>query len=113
MKEEKKIERFEEKIKTFKAGQRMKGQSDDVYQYDVTDDDGTIYSCIFRTPTRDEMRILFQLFSKDIIQANEHLTKICWLDGDEIIRSNDKFFMALNVKLQELLKYKEGELVKK
>jgi hypothetical protein len=112
-KKEKKVERFEEKIKTFKAGQKMQNKNDDCFVYEVEGEkDGEIFACLFRAPNRDEMRMAYQINSKDTIQANEFLVDKCWLDGDEIIKTNDKYFLGLSSELKTLLDFKQGELKK-
>lgn len=36
----------------------------------------------------------------------------CWIDGDEELRTDDKYFMGLSQKVSELVEIKVGELKK-
>ena len=104
---------FEERIKTFKASQKREGQNSDVFLYEIeNDDDNKILECYLKAPDRNVMRMVLAIINQDQIKANEILLEKCWICGDEILKTNDKYFMGLSNRLGELINYKVGELKK-
>ncbi|MCO5290517.1 MAG: hypothetical protein M9959_02135 [Chitinophagaceae bacterium] len=83
----------------------------DVYVFTVTDDDGTEKKAWLRKPDRKLIGYSGSI-QNNPIKSNEVLLNGCWLAGDEDIKTNDALFFGISNKLGELIKAKEGELVK-
>lgn len=50
--------------------------------------------------------------TKDPMKFNEIILTNCWLGGDEELKTNDDYFLAVSGTLSELIVVKEAELVK-
>lgn len=50
--------------------------------------------------------------TKDPMKFNEVILANCWLGGDEELKTNDDYFLAVSGTLSQLIIVKEAELVK-
>ncbi|MCK8143209.1 hypothetical protein MW871_15065 [Flavobacterium sp. I-SCBP12n] len=50
--------------------------------------------------------------TKDPMKFNEIILTNCWLGGDEELKNNDDYFLAVSGTLSQLIVVKEAELVK-
>lgn len=90
---------------TDKQIKELKAKHGDIYQIDV---DGK--SCILRKPNRQDLSYVAQV--KDPIKIAEAMLNSLWLEGDEEIKTNDEYFMAVSAKMDSLLVIKEAEVKK-
>lgn len=81
----------------------------DVYQIEIPEDDKI---CYLRKPTRTELSYGSKIGAQDPMKFNEHILNVCWLDGDEDIKTNDSLFLAVSTQLEEVLAFKKAELKK-
>ena len=81
----------------------------DVFQIEIPEDNKV---CYLRKPTRTELSYGSQLGAKDPMKFNEHILNVCWLGGDEEIKTNDSLFLAVSTQLEEVLAFKKAELQK-
>lgn len=79
----------------------------DVYLYEV---DGK--KCYLRKPDRKTLSAAAVIGKNDPLRYNEILLNNCWLDGDEEIKTEDKYFLGISGRLAELVEVSEGELKK-
>lgn len=67
-------------------------------------------SCILHRPTRRDLS--YASVIKDPIKMSETMLGQLWVAGDEELKTNDEFFMAVVSKMDEVLKVKEAEIKK-
>jgi hypothetical protein len=79
-----------------------------VFAY-TTDDGKRAY---LHAPTRKTLSAAATIGKSDPLKYNEILLANCWLDGDEDIKTDDRYFLGISAKLAELVQIKEGELEK-
>lgn len=84
-----------------------KSQYKDLYLIKVED-----YSCLLKKPSRKILSYASSIGTKDPIKFNELLLNNCWVDGDEVIKTDDELFLAVSTKLGELINIKTAELEK-
>jgi len=94
---------LEQKITGWK-GKYPKG----VFVYET--EDGK--TCYLRTPERKALSAAAVIGKNDPLKYNEILLNNCWLDGDEAIKMEDKYFLGISGKLADLVEIAEGELKK-
>lgn len=92
---------MENKIKEWKAKYR------DVFEISV---EGK--TCYLRKPDRKVLGFAAKASEKNPLAFNEVILKNCWLDGDEEIRTNDDYYLAVSGKLSEIIEIKEAEIKK-
>lgn len=90
---------------TDKQIKELKAKYGDIYQIDVEDK-----SCILRKPSRQDLSYVAQV--KDPIRIAEAMLSNLWLAGDDEIKTNDEYFMAVSAKMDALLVIKEAEVKK-
>lgn len=83
-----------------------KAQHGDIYLIEV---DGK--QCVVRKPGRKDLSFAM-LLKDDPIKFNETLLNNLWVDGDEELKTNDDYFLAVSSQLGELLQIKEATLKK-
>ena len=81
----------------------------DVYQIEIPEDNKV---CYLRKPTRTELSYGSKVGAQDPMKFNEHILNVCWLGGDEEIKTNDSLFLAVSTQLEEVLAFKKAELKK-
>lgn len=86
-----------------------KEQHLDVYQIEIPEDNKV---CYLRKPTRTELSYGSKVGAQDPMKFNEHILNVCWLAGDEEIKTNDSLFLAVSTQLEEVLAFKKAELKK-
>ena len=91
----------EQKIENWKA------KYGEVYIYEANGK-----KCYLRKPDRKALSAASVIGGKDPMKYNEVLLNNCWLEGDEIIKTNDEYFMGVSQVLAELIVIKEGKLKK-
>ena len=89
--------------------QAWKEQHLDVYQIEIPEDNKV---CYLRKPTRTELSYGSKVGAQDPMKFNEHILNVCWLSGDEEIKTNDSLFLAVSTQLEEVLAFKKAELKK-
>lgn len=83
-----------------------KKQHGDIYLIEVEDK-----ACVVRKPGRKDLSFAM-LLKDDPIKFNETLLNNLWVDGDEELKTNDDYFLAVSSQLGELLQIKEATLKK-
>lgn len=83
-----------------------KKQHGDVYLIEVEDK-----ACVVRKPNRKDLSFAM-LLKDDPIKFNETLLNNLWVDGDEELKTNDDYFLAVSSQLGELMQIKEATLKK-
>lgn len=89
--------------------EEWKAKHKDIFQ--ITAEDGSA-SCILRKPTRQELNYATKVSQKNPGAFNESIIRAIWLGGDEIMRTDDRYFLGLCAKLEEILEIKDAELKK-
>ncbi|KAA6346438.1 hypothetical protein EZS27_006088 [termite gut metagenome] len=65
-----------------------------------------------RKPDRKALSAAAVVGKNDPIKYNEILLTNCWLGGDEVIKTDDSYFLGISGKLSEIIEIKEAELKK-
>jgi len=68
--------------------------------------------CYLRKPDRKTLGAASVIGKNDPMKYNEVMINNCWLDGNEILRENDGYFLGLSAQIAELIEIKEGEIKK-
>lgn len=79
----------------------------DVFAYQT---DGK--SCYLHRPSRTTIAAASVVGKDDPFKFAEIILANCWIDGDEELRTEDRYFMGLSQKLSEIIEVKVGELKK-
>jgi len=69
-------------------------------------------TCYLHAPERKALSAAAVVGKNDPLKYNEILLNNCWLEGDEAIKKEDKYFLGISGKLAELVEIAEGELKK-
>ncbi|MEG2067705.1 MAG: hypothetical protein RRZ65_08725 [Tannerellaceae bacterium] len=92
---------IEQKIEEWKA------KYGDVYKVEV---DG--HSGYLKKPSRKALGAAAVIGKSDPMKYNETLLANCWIEGDEIIKTDDSLFLGVSAQLAELIEIKEAEIKK-
>lgn len=68
--------------------------------------------CYLRTPDRKALSAAAAIGKNDPLKYNEILLNNCWLEGDDAIRTEDKYFLGISGQLAEIVEIAEGNLKK-
>jgi hypothetical protein len=79
----------------------------DVFAYEV---DGL--ACYLKRPSRQVVELATAEGANRPFKFTEIVLANCWLDGNDELRTEDKYFMGLSGKIAELIEIKTGELKK-
>lgn len=69
-------------------------------------------SAYVKAPSRNDLSYASAIGSKDPIKFNEAILKNCWLDGDDDIKTDDRLFMGVAAKLDEIIETAEASVKK-
>lgn len=67
-------------------------------------------SCVLRKPNRQDLS--YASIIKDPIKLSETLLNQLWVAGDEELRTDDNYFLAVVAKMETVLEIKEAEIKK-
>ena len=67
---------------------------------------------IIRKPNRKDLSHATAVGGNDPFAFNETLLNDCWLTGDEEIKTNDDYFLAVSGQLDKIIEIKEAEIKK-
>ena len=84
-----------------------KGQHGEIFAIIVEDKIGYL-----RKVDRKTLSFASTIGTKDPMKFNEVILTNCWLGGDEELKTNDDYFLAVSGTLSQLIVVKEAELVK-
>lgn len=87
--------------------QSWKGQYGEIFSIVVEDKVGYL-----RKVDRKTLSFASTVGTKDPLKFNEIILANCWLGGDEELKTNDDYFLAVSGTLSQLIIVKEAELVK-
>ena len=79
----------------------------DIFQ--LTSEDG-LASCIMRKPTRHELSYATKMSKINPMAFNDCIVKSCWLDGDDVMRTDDGYYLGICAKLETIIQIKEVEI---
>lgn len=79
----------------------------EVYVYEVDDK-----KCYLKPADRKTISAAAVIGNGDMMKYNEVILQNCWLDGDEAILKEDKYFLGISQTLAELIEIKQGALKK-
>lgn len=79
----------------------------EVFVYEV---DGL--ACYLNRPSRQVIELATAEGANRPFKFTEVVLANCWLDGNDELRTEDKYFMGLSGKIAELIEIKTGELKK-
>lgn len=65
-----------------------------------------------RTPTRQEISYASTFLPKDQLGYADAILQNCWLEGDEALKENDKYFLSLVPQIDEIIEVEEVALKK-
>lgn len=88
------------------------------YTLEVEGDEGKIYSCILRKPSRQIIGQATGMMMPvggqvpDITQPGEYILKNCWISGDEIIMEDDDLLLAASMSAMEMIQIRTATLKK-
>ena len=65
-----------------------------------------------KKPTRQILAHATAVGSSDAFKFNETILNDCWLDGDDEMKFNDDYFLAISGQLDKVIEIKEAEIKK-
>ncbi len=65
-----------------------------------------------RTPTRSEISYATTFLPQDQLGYADAILQNCWLDGDNELKDNDKYFLALVPQIDQIIEVEQVELKK-
>jgi hypothetical protein len=65
-----------------------------------------------KAPGRKELSYAASTAGKDPMAFNDAILKSCWLAGDEEIKTDDRLFMGVAAKLDQIIETAEAEIKK-
>lgn len=90
----------------------LKAKHGHVFMYEVEDENGEVKRCYLKKPDRKVLSAAAVVGKNDPLKYNELLIKNCWLEGDDIIKDDDAYFLGLSSMVGDLIEIKQGELKK-
>lgn len=87
--------------------QAWKAQHGEIFAISVEDKIGYL-----RKVDRKTLSFASTIGTKDPMKFNEVILTNCWLGGDDELKTNDDYFLAVSGTLSQLIIVKEAELVK-
>lgn len=66
--------------------------------------------CILRKPSRKDYSYVSAI--KDPIKMTELMVKQLWVAGDDELKDNDDYFLAMMPRMEEVMKVKDSEVKK-
>lgn len=102
MKEKKPYQATDEQVAAWK-------QKHDVFLIEV-EEEGK--ACYLRPPGRNELSYAATAGKNDPMKFNAAILSSCWLAGDEDIKTNDKLFLAVAGKLDQIIETAEASVKK-
>lgn len=87
--------------------EEWKKKHGDIFLYEVDNK-----KCYLRKPDRKTLSAASVIGKSDPMRYNEIMLANCWLEGDEEIKTEDKYFLGISGRLAELVEITEGELKK-
>jgi hypothetical protein len=86
--------------------EQWKKQYGGVYQYTSGE-----LKCFLKRPDRKILAFVRET-NDTPMKFNEALINNCWLSGDEELRTDDKYFLGLSAKIDEIIEVETGEMLK-
>jgi len=68
--------------------------------------------CYLKKPGRNELSFASRTDGGDPYKWNEAIMSVCWLGGDEEIKTNDDYFLAVSRQLTEIVKVQDSYIKK-
>ncbi len=87
--------------------EQWKKRHGDIFGYAVDDKIGYL-----RRPSRQVVSLASVAGQNDPFKFAETVLVNCWLGGDEALRTEDRYFMGLAQKINEIVEIKVGEIKK-
>ena len=116
---------FEIKVEAFKKkygrvyhytvreySEKQKARMEKGENLDDEEPDGEEKSCFLKSPDRRTLSAAAVVGKNDPLKYNEVLLNNCWIEGDEVIRTDDSYFLGVSGVLSEIISIKEGKLKK-
>ena len=73
---------------------------------------GDVYRVDLKKPSRKALGAAAVIGKSDPMKYNEFLLNNCWLEGDEVIKTDDALFLGVSAQLAEIIEIKEATLKK-
>lgn len=69
-------------------------------------------TAFLKQPSRDQLKYGAAAFGNDPLGMTEHVLECGWLDGDEEIKKEDRYFLAISAQVDEIIETAEVEIKK-
>jgi len=79
----------------------------DVFEVTVEDK-----RCYLRKPDRKVLGLATSMGQRNPMKFNEVVLHNCWLGGDDDIKTNDDYFLAVSSRLESIIQIKDAEIKK-
>lgn len=79
--------------------------------WELSNADGSKVGYI-RTPTRTEISFASTFLPNDQLGYADAILQNCWLEGDEELKENDKYFLALVSQIDDIIEVEEVAIKK-
>lgn len=69
-------------------------------------------TAFLKKPSRDQLKYGTAAYANDPLGMTEHVLESGWLDGDEEIKTDDRYFLAISAQVDEIIETAEVEIKK-
>lgn len=111
----KKVEKTEKQLQDERRLKELKKQYGDVFflKFENEEEDGEEYKrCFLKSMDRPTLAAAKSVAMTDTIRMSEIVIENCWIEGDEEIKTDDRYFFGAMDLLQELINKKQAILTK-
>lgn len=96
------------------ALKKERGSSVYMISVPLDDEDDQHAVCYLRKPDRMVLKRVAPLLSQGKeIEAAEIILNMCWIEGDEEIKTNDDLFFPVQMQLAHMIEWRQASLSKK
>lgn len=89
-----------------------KKKFNDIFLVTVKDAFDNEHCAVFKKPGRKELSLAMSKAKDNPMAMNDSLFVNCWLEGDEIIKTDDSLYLAACGQLAEMIEVRQAEIKK-
>lgn len=99
---------MEERIENIKQRLNLKT----VYSLIVKGENDQQHVAFFKKPTRPVLSSYMALVNRDPMKAREIIFSNCWIEGDEVIKTDEDLYVSALLQIDDLIEIRSAEVKK-